>query len=130
VLAAAAVRAQGDAPAIDPVIRQLEAFRRDDYDAAYAFASEEIQRMFDRQAFEQMVKRGYPEIARSASARVAESRGGPEGHVFVRVKILGANGNSIEAVYDMIRQDGRYRVNGVTTRPDPGLVTRAESAAA
>jgi hypothetical protein len=50
--------------------------------------------------------------------------------VYVRVKIRGANGNSIEAVYDMIRQDGRFRINGVVTRPDPGLVRRPSPAGA
>ena len=104
------------------VVQQLEAFRRDDYDTAYTFASETIQGMFDRQAFERMVKGGYPEIARSTSARVAESRVGPDGHVYLRVKVQGANGNSIEAVYDMIWEGGRFRINGVVSKPDPGLV--------
>jgi hypothetical protein len=105
----------------EPVLRQLEAFRRDDYDAAYAFASEEIQRIFDRQAFEQMVRSGYPEIARSAFAHVAGSGGTPDGHAHVRVKIQGANGRSIEALYDLVWEGGRWRINGVVTRPDPGV---------
>jgi hypothetical protein len=108
--------------AIGPVMEQLEAFRRDDYNAAYALASEAIQGMFDRQAFERMVKGGYPEIARSTFARVAESRVGPDGHVYLRVKIFGANGNAIEAVYDMVWEGGRFRINGVVAKPDPGLV--------
>ncbi len=54
--------------AAEPIFGQLEAFRRNDYDAAYALASAEIRRLFDRGAFERMVRRGYPEIA--------ESRGG------------------------------------------------------
>jgi len=108
--------------AAEPVIQQLEAFRRDDYDTAYTFASDSIREMFDRQAFEQMVKGGYPEIARSTFAHVAESRLGPDGHVYLRVKIRGANGKSIEAVYDMIWEGGRFRINGVVAKPDPGLV--------
>jgi len=125
LLAAGAAGAQTDADAkaaAEPVMEQLEAFRRDDYAAAYAFASEEIQRMFDRAAFERMVKGGYPEIARSAFALVAESRAAPDGHVYLRVKVRGANGNSVEAVYDMVREGGRWRINGVVAKPDPGLV--------
>jgi hypothetical protein len=104
------------------VMEQLEAFRRGDYDAAYGFASGSIRELFDRQAFERMVKGGYPEIARSAGAWVADSETGPDGHVLLRLKIRGANGNSIEAIYDMVREDGQWRINGVSTRPDAGLI--------
>jgi hypothetical protein len=108
--------------ALEPVLKQLEALRRDDYDTAYTFASASIQEMFDRAAFERMVKGGYPEIARSSSAHVVESRVGPDGHVYLRLKIRGSNGNSIEAVYDVIWEGGRFRINGVVAKPDPGLV--------
>ena len=108
--------------AVDPVMQQLEALRRDDYAAAYTFAAQAIREMFDLPAFEQMVRSGYPEIARSSSAHVAESRVGPDGHVYLRVKIRGTNGNAIEAVYDMVWEGGRFRINGVVTKPDPGLV--------
>jgi hypothetical protein len=108
--------------ALEPVLKQLEALRRDDYDTAYTLASTSIQEMFDRPAFERMVKGGYPEIARSSSAHVVESRVGPDGHVYLRLKIRGSNGNSIEAVYDVIWEGGRFRINGVVAKPDPGLV--------
>ena len=125
LLAAVAARAQpvGDAgAAAAPVMKQLEAFRRDDYDLAYTFASESIQGLFDRRAFERMVKRGYPEIARSTFALVAASERGPDGHVLVRVKVQGVNGHSVEALYDMVQEVGGWRINGVTTRPDAGLL--------
>jgi hypothetical protein len=81
-----------------------------------------IRELFDRQAFEQMVKTGYPEIAQSASAHVTESRVEPDGHVHLRLKIRGQNGKNIEALYDMIWEDGRFRINGVVAKPDLGLV--------
>ena len=102
---------------------QLEAFRRDDYDAAYTFASEAIREMFDRAAFERMVRSGYPEIARSSSRpRRGEPRAGPTATSTCASKIRGANGNAIEAVYDMVWEGGRFRINGVVAKPDPGLV--------
>src|SRR5262249_2881728 len=77
-LVAVAAWAQAEAGAVrratEPVMRQLEAFRRDDFDVAYTFASEEIRQRFDREAFERMVRGGYPEIARSTSATVTGSR--------------------------------------------------------
>ena len=47
--------AQGTRPApkeaMEPVMKQLEAFRRGDFDVAYTFASAGIQEQFDRPAF-------------------------------------------------------------------------------
>jgi hypothetical protein len=108
--------------AAEPIMKQLEAFRRDDYDAAYVFASAEIKRMFDRQAFERMVKGGYPEIARSTFAVVSRTEVASDGHVYVSLKIQGANGNSVEALYDMVPESDGWRINGVVTKLDPGLV--------
>ena len=106
----------------EPITRQLEAFRRDDYDAAYTFASAEVRQVFDRQGFERMVKGGYPEIAHSTFGFVSRTETAPDGHVLAHVKIQGANGNSIEALYDMVQEGDGWRVNGVVTRPDPGVV--------
>jgi len=107
--------------AAEPVVKQLEAFRRDDYDTAFTFASAEIQAQFDRQSFEVMVRRGYPEIARSTSAAVVKTELAPHGAAYVTVKIRGANGQSIEALYELVWQDG-WRINGVVTRPDAGVI--------
>ncbi|HXJ80517.1 MAG TPA: DUF4864 domain-containing protein [Candidatus Methylomirabilis sp.] len=108
--------------AIEPIMKQLEAFRQNDYDAAYLFASAEIRQMFDRPAFERMVKGAYPEIARSTFAIVARTDLRPDGHVDILVRVKGANGIGIEALYEMVRENDGWKVNGVVTRPDPGLV--------
>jgi hypothetical protein len=107
--------------AAEPVVKQLEAFRRDDYDTAFTFASTEIQAQFNRQSFEVMVRRGYPEIARSTFAAVVKTELVPEGAAYVTVKIRGANGQSVEALYELVWQDG-WRINGVVTRPDAGVI--------
>jgi hypothetical protein len=114
-------RAQTDEKAAaEPVMRQLEAFRKNDYDTAYTFASEQIHQLFDRAAFERMVKTGYPEIADSVRASVVATRTGPDGHVYLVITIRGANGQQIEAMYDMVRESGSWKINGVVARPDPG----------
>ena len=113
---------QGDArAAAEPVVRQLEAFRRGDFDTAFSFASGMIQAQFDRQAFETMVRRGYPEIARSTFAAVVKTELVPRVAAYVTVKIHGANGQSIEAVYEVVWQ-GAWKINGVVTRPDSGVI--------
>jgi hypothetical protein len=105
-----------DAAAV--VMQQLDAFRRGDFDLAYTFASTTIHGLFDRAAFERMVTHGYPEIARSTSARVAGGRVAPDGTLYIVMKIRGANGNAVEAIYEMVREGGSFRINGVVARPD------------
>ena len=118
--------AQGSRPApkeaMEPVMKQLEAFRRGDFDVAYTFASAGIQEQFDRPAFEEMVKGGYPEIAQSTSATIFSSALSPDGHAYVAVKVQGANGNNIEAYYELVFESGQWKINGVATKPDPSLV--------
>ena len=100
------------------VMQQLEAFRRDDYETAFTFASEEIHQLFDRPRFEAMVRGGYPEIARSASALITGSERGDGGRLYLLVRVRGANGQAIEAVYEMVLEKGAWRINGVVARSD------------
>jgi hypothetical protein len=116
--------AQAAAPdveaASEPIMKQLDAFRRGDFDTAYTFASTEIRQRFDRVQFEAMVRGGYPEIARSVFAMVADGERAPNGNVYLGLKIRGANGVSIEAVYEMVSETGGWKINGVVTKPHPG----------
>jgi hypothetical protein len=100
------------------VLQQLEAFRRDDFDTAFTFASRTIHDLFDRERFETMVRDGYPEIARSARATIDGSRRGDAGEIYLFVRVHGANGRTVEAVYELVNEAGRWRINGVVTRPD------------
>jgi hypothetical protein len=45
-------------------------------------------------------------------AQVAEARQAGDGHVHLLLRIQGANGRSIEAVYDMVREPVGWRING------------------
>ncbi len=100
------------------VMQQLDAFRRDDFEAAFTFASAEIHDLFDRPRFEAMVRGGYPEIARSVSALIGRATRGPNGRLYLQVRVRGANGQSIEAVYELLLENGQWRINGVVTQPD------------
>ena len=125
LLCAGAAWAQADRTdpktAADPIVKQLEAFRRNDFDTAFTFASGTIQAQFDRQDFETMVRRGYPEIARSTFAAVTRTELEAPGLAYVTVKIRGATGQGIEALYEMVWEDG-WKINGVATRPDGGVI--------
>lgn len=104
-----------------PVMQQLEAFRRGDFDTAFTFASGMIRARFDRQHFEAMVRRGYREIARSTFAAITRAELESEGLAYVTVKIRGANGQAVEALYELTWEDG-WKINGVATRPDAGII--------
>ena len=108
--------------AADTILGQLEAFRRGDYDAAYTFAAESIRQLFDRESFERMVKTGYPEIARSSMATVNQATIAPNGHAYLIMKIRGANGSRIEAIYEMVWESDRWKIAGVVSRPDDEVV--------
>jgi len=107
------------AAARDAALAQLEAFRGGDFDRAYTYASREIRTQFDRVAFERMVRRGYPQIAAPASVTVdgAERITGGGG-VFLFLRIRGADGSAVEAIYEMVSEPEGWKVNGVVTRPD------------
>lgn len=96
------------------ITRQLEAFQRDDAGGAFAFASPTIQGIFgDADTFIGMVKRGYPQVYRPkafAFTGIADR----DGKLYQRVRIEGADGKAVTAVYEMIEIDGQWRINGVS----------------
>jgi hypothetical protein len=119
----AAAQPRPDAhPAAATIMRQLEAFRRGDFDTAYGFASRTIHTLFDRARFEQMVSGSYPEIARSLAAVVKRVEDAPTGQVYLFVTVYGANGKSVDAVYEMVDENGEWKINGVVTRPGAGTI--------
>ena len=114
-LAGAAVAADDPAAeAIRGVIEaQLDAFRRDDGDAAFAYASPTIQGAFrDPESFMTMVRQGYRPVYRPR--RVAFGRlAAVDGRVAQFVHVIGPDGLPATAVYFMQQQaDGAWRIDG------------------
>jgi len=99
------------------VLDQLDAFRRDDWAAAYAHASSAIQAQFGPESFQEMVTRGYAPIARSVRATVRSVEEVDAGRGLVEVRVEGADGETLDALYELVDEQGRWRVNGVLTRP-------------
>jgi hypothetical protein len=111
-----------DPAATEVILRQLAAFRAGDFQTAYGFASEAIRAQFDLQAFERMVRSGYPQIARSTHAWIAEARPGPDGAIHVLVRVRGSDGTFILALYEMVREAPGWRISSVVARPDAGIL--------
>jgi hypothetical protein len=114
VLVASPARSQNETgQAMQAVISaQVEAFRRDDGPAAFAFASPMIQGMFrDAETFMDMVRGGYPQVYRPRSLRFLDARA-VDGRILQKVLVEGPDGSLVVAVYEMIEVDGRWRING------------------
>jgi hypothetical protein len=106
--------APADAAAIRQVIQgQMNAFKVDDWSAAFAYAAPSIQTKFESpQVFSQMVTQAYQPVYRPRGVEfraVKASEFGPTQEVFV----VGPDGLSYLAYYTMERQaDGSWRISG------------------
>ena len=103
-----------DRAAIRDVIgRQVEAFGRDDGDAAFGLASPMIQRMFgSSDVFMDMVRQGYQPVYRPRAfdfREIVELDGQPT----QKVQVIGPDGRPVTAFYPMTQlPDGSWRING------------------
>ena len=106
--------APADAAAIQQVIQgQMNAFKVDDWNAAFAYAAPSIQAKFTSpQVFSQMVTQAYQPVYRPRGVEFREvkaSEFGPTQEVFV----VGPDGLSYLAYYTMEKQaDGTWRISG------------------
>jgi uncharacterized protein DUF4864 len=101
------------------VRRQLDAFNRGDYRAAYQFAAPEIQAQFPLPEFRRMVETGYPQIARSRSAAF----GPVQAHgrfVDVPVLVTGQDGVTVRVRYMLRHEPDGWRVAGVASEHPAG----------
>jgi ketosteroid isomerase-like protein len=121
---AAAAVSPADRAAIEAVISaQIDAFRRDDGPAAYAFAAPNVKALFPTvEMFMRMVERGYAPVYRPQAVRFAETVI-ENGEVVQRVLLRGPDGRAHLALYTMERQaDGMWKIAAVVlvTLPETG----------
>ncbi len=113
-LPAQAQVSEPDRSAIRDVIeRQIEAFRRDDGQAAFGYASPSIQGMFGSpDTFMDMVRQGYRPVYRPRTVEFREIVT-LQGMVTQKVHVIGPDGRPVTAFYPMSRQaDGSWRIEG------------------
>ena len=105
-----------DRAAIEAVITgQIEAFRRDDEAAAFAFASPGIRAMFGTpERFMEIVRGQYAPVYRPRQVEFAEAET-KDGEVVQAVEVVGPDGSAHRALYTMERgRDGEWRIAGCT----------------
>lgn len=117
----------GDAreqPIRDVITQQLEAFRRDDADSAFAIASPKIQEMFGNPSrFMAMVTGAYAAVHRPRTVRFKELIDLGNGRLVQTVLVQGPDGAFMMALYEMVEIDGRWRINGCVLEAAPGKET-------
>ncbi len=118
--ASAALADEPDATIRGVISGQIEAFRADDVDTAFEFASPTIQGMFGTPGnFGRMVREGYPMVWRPADVRF--SRLGERGGRPVQGVLLTDGAGRVHVLdYEMIEVDGVWRINGVRFRDPDG----------
>lgn len=110
-----------DAAAVRQVITsQLDAFNRDDGNAAWSHAGPGIQARFQTvETFMAMVRGAYATVYRSAGAVFGPLTGSGD-HLVQEVVVTGQDGRTVLARYRMARQgDGSWKIEGVTLEELP-----------
>lgn len=103
-----------DRAAIQQIIQaQVDAFRRDDGDAAFGYASPTIQGMFGQpDVFMDMVRQGYQPVYRPRVfdfREIVDMHGQPA----QKVHVVGPDGRPVTAIYPMTQlPDGSWRIDG------------------
>lgn len=99
---------------------QFDAFRADDFTAAFQFATPSLQQLFRTpENFRQMVITGYPMVWRPAEVRYLEleERGGA---MFQKVQITDAKGFTHLLLYQMTETEAGWRIASVQILEAPG----------
>jgi hypothetical protein len=103
------------------IMELLDALARRDPRAAYDLCSNGFRTGHHPVSLARMVQRKYPEIATSVAALVLDQYGRADGW-YVRLRVTGANGKTVEALYRLVREEGAWRVDHVVARPAPDLI--------
>ena len=105
------------------ITAQISAFRADDGPTAYSFAAPVVRNIFPTpEIFMSMVKRGYPQVYRPQSFDFTEALIDPLGRPAQKMRVVGPDGKTYEALYSMEKQpDGTWRISGCTLLEILGL---------
>lgn len=99
---------------------QLAAFKRDDGQTAFSFASPTIKQIFGTpERFMAMVKQGYPAVYRPQAVEFLKLH--QDGTSLIQeIRFIGPDGKAVIALYSLIQTaDGNWLIDGVVMVPAP-----------
>lgn len=103
------------------ILNQLDAFKADDFERAFTFASPTIKGIFmTPQNFGAMVTQGYPMVHRPGAVRMLEARD-VAGNLWQKVMITDQSGRTHILDYQMVETAEGWQINGVQLLPEPGI---------
>ncbi|OZB20015.1 MAG: DUF4864 domain-containing protein [Rhodobacterales bacterium 34-62-10] len=103
------------------ISQQLEAFKADDFGAAFGFASPTIKNIFRTpENFGAMVKQGYPMVWRPGEVTFLEQRE-IAGNIWQKVQIVDGGGRVHILDYQMIQTPEGWQINGVQLLEQPDV---------
>ena len=105
----------------DTITRQLDAFKADDFGAAFEFASPTIKNIFRTpENFGAMVRQGYPMVWRPGAVTYLEQRE-IAGAIWQKVQIVDGAGRVHILDYQMIQTPEGWQINGVQLLKQPDV---------
>lgn len=103
------------------ITQQLEAFKADDFGAAFDFASPNIKNIFRTpENFGAMVRQGYPMVWRPGEVTYLEQRE-IAGAIWQKVQIVDGEGRVHILDYQMIQTTEGWQINGVQLLKQPDV---------
>lgn len=103
------------------ILNQLDAFKADDFEQAFTYASPTIKGIFmTPQNFGAMVTKGYPMVHRPGAVKMLESRD-VAGRLWQKVMITDQAGRTHILDYQMVETPEGWQINGVQLLPEPGV---------
>lgn len=99
----------------DVITAQIQAFRDHDAPKALSFAGEAFHQRFTdpQEFFDAIMQSGYTPIVQSTSQSFGSYQMLDDAHVLQEVKLTGTDQTVYEAIYQMAKEDGGWRVYGV-----------------
>jgi hypothetical protein len=96
---------------------QLDAFKRDDFEKAAAWQSEELRQKFGSvDAFRRAIKGTYPAFVGYKSVRFGPAQSLPDGKALrIIAQLRGPKNEDFPAEYILVRESGAYRIASVST---------------
>lgn len=104
---------------------QIAAFRSEDGARAWSFAAPSIQRIFPTpDSFMAMVRKSYQPVYRPQSVEFGEAGLSASGRPIQRVRVVGPDGLTYEAIYTMEQQpDGSWEISACAIVRAPDMST-------